>query len=314
MAKKAVLAGGSGFLGRTLASRLASKGWEVVILSRDPERILVPAPAAGAIRAVWWNAETAGGWRKELDGATAVVNLAGRSIHCVHTLENSAEILESRLNATQALGRALGMAKQPPAVWVQCSAAGYYGNAEDEVRDESAPPGRGFLAEVCRRWEEAANTVDLPGCRRVTLRLGVVLDRQAGALPVLTRLVRHYLGGPAGTGRQYFSWIHGEDAGSIFQEAIVRDDFTGVYNAAAPEPVRNRELMAELRRKLGRPWCPAAPAWVVRVAARRWLDTEPALVLQGQRLAPARLLAAGFEFKYPQLAAALADLLKTDGA
>ncbi|HVT73207.1 MAG TPA: TIGR01777 family oxidoreductase [Lacunisphaera sp.] len=309
MAKKAVLAGGSGFLGRALASRLAADGWEVVILSRAPEHILVPAPAAGAIRAVWWNAETAGGWRKELDGATAVVNLAGRSIHCVHTLANSAEIIESRLNATQALGRALALAKQPPATWVQCSAAGYYGNADDEVRDESAPPGRGFLAEVCRRWEEAAGAVDVPGCRRVTLRLGVVLDRHAGALPVLTRLVRHYLGGPAGTGRQYFSWIHGEDAGRIFQTVIERSDLAGVYNAAAPEPVRNRELMAALRRELGRPWCPAAPAWVVRLAARRWLDTEPALVLQGQRLAPTRLLAAGFEFKYPQLAPALADLL-----
>jgi uncharacterized protein (TIGR01777 family) len=309
MANKAVLAGGSGFLGRALAHRLAADGWEVVILTRDPDAFHPAANAAGAIRAVQWNGETAGAWRNELDGATALVNFAGRSINCLHTLENSREILESRINAVQALGRAVAMVRQPPAVWVQCSAAGYYGNAEADVREENAPAGRGFLAEVCRRWEEEFNALELPETRRVILRLGVVLDGAAGALPPLVGLVRRYLGGPAGSGRQYFSWIHRDDVVGIFLAALARTDCAGVFNATAPEPVTNRELMRALRAATGRPWCPPAPEFVVRLAAQYWLKTESSLILQGQRVVPARLLATGFEFKFPKLETALADLL-----
>lgn len=313
MAPKAVLAGGSGFLGRAVAGRLAADGWEVVVLTRDPDAFQFAGENAGAVRAVWWNGETAGSWRKELDGATALVNFAGRSINCVHTLEHTEEIVESRINAVRALGEAVGRVKQPPAVWVQCGAAGYYGNAGDDVREEHSQAGRGFLAEACRRWEQEFNALELPATRRVLLRLGVVLDRSAGALPVLVRLVRAYLGGTAGTGRQYFSWIHRDDAVAIFCGALTRPEWSGVYNASAPEPVTNRDLMAALRAAAGRPWCPTAPEWAVRFAAQHWLQTESSLILQGQRLAPTRLLAAGFAFKYPQLGAALADLLGPGG-
>lgn len=306
MANKAVLAGGSGFLGRALAQKLAADGWEVVILTRDPENF---PPREGAVRAVGWNGETAGTWRKELEGATALVNFTGRSINCVHSLENSNEILESRIQAVQALGSAVAKARQPPAVWVQCSAAGYYGNAGDDVRVEHSPAGRGFLAEVCRRWEEEFNQLELPETRRVVLRLGVVLGREAGALPPLVRLVRRYLGGAAGDGRQYFSWIHRDDLVRIFLAALAQPEFSGVYNACAPEPVTNDELMSSLRTAVGRPWCPPAPEFVVRLAARHWLKTDSSLILQGQRLEPARLLAAGFEFKYPVVSTAIRDLL-----
>ncbi len=306
MANKAVLAGGSGFLGRALAQRLAADGWEVVILTRDPDNF---PPREGAVRAVGWNGETAGGWRKELEGAAALVNFTGRSINCVHSLENSHEILESRINSIRALGAAVAKVRQRPAVWVQCSAAGYYGNAGDDVREENSMPGRGFLAEVCRQWETEFNQLELPGTRRVILRLGVVLDRQAGVLPPLLGLVREYLGGAAGNGRQYFSWIHREDMVRIFLAALTQPGFSGVYNACAPEPVTNDELMRRLRTAMGRPWCPRAPEFVVRWAARHWLKTESSLILQGQRVVPARLLAAGFAFKYGQLSAALADLV-----
>lgn len=299
---KVVLAGGSGFLGQALGHRLAAEGWEVVVLSRDP-RETTP------FREVLWNAETGGAWAAELEGAAAVVNLAGRSINCVHTLVNGREILDSRLNAVKALAKGYARARHPPPVWVQCSATGYYGNAGDRFCDESLAPGPGFLAETCRLWEGAFQAVDLPEVRRVILRIGVVLDAEHGALPVLTKLTRRFLGGPAGSGRQYLSWIHREDLLGIFEAALVRPELTGPYNACSPAPVTNAGFMRELRSALGRPWCPAAPEFVVRLVAGRLLGTDSTLALHGQRCRPGRLLAAGFNFNHPAVGAALHDLL-----
>ena len=314
MTQKAVLAGGSGFLGRALAQRLAADSWEVVILTRDPEACHILAHKDALIRAVYWNGETAGTWRKELEGAAALVNFTGRSINCVHTLENSREILESRINAVSALGQAVAKARQPPAVWVQCSATGYYGNTGDVVREENSPVGWGFLAEVCRQSEAVFNGLELPGTRRVVLRLGVVLGREAGVLPLLVRLVRRYLGGAAGSGRQYFSWIHRDDLIQIFLTVLAQPEFSGVYNACAPEPVTNDRLMRRLRAAVGRPWCPRAPEFIVRLVARHWLKTESSLVLHGQCAVPARLLAAGFKFDHPEIGGAIRDLLKNQSS
>ncbi len=302
MANKVVLAGGSGFLGQALARSLAADGWEVVVLSRDLR-------AAAPFREVLWNGETGGAWAAELEGAAAVVNLAGRSINCVHTLVNGREILQSRLNAVRALAKGYARAKNPPPVWVQCSATGYYGNAGDRFCDEALPSGPGFLAETCRQWEEAFHAVELPGVRRVVLRLGVVLDAEQGALPPLGKLTRRFLGGTAGTGRQYLSWIHRADLLGIFQAALTQPGLVGAYNACSPAPVTNAEFMRELRAVLGRPWCPPAPEFVVRLAAGRLLGIEPNLALHGQRCSPQRLQAAGVTFKYPAVGAALRDLL-----
>jgi hypothetical protein len=312
MTQKAVLAGGSGFLGRALTRRLAADGWEVVILTRDPEKNEIVDAASTSVRAVHWNGETAGGWRKELEGAAALVNFTGRSINCVHSLENSREILESRLNAVRALGRAVAMIKQPPAVWVQCSAAGYYGNAGDRFCEESLPPGPGFLAEVCRLWEESFAALDLPRMRRVVLRLGPVLDRKTGPLPAMLGMTRKFMGGAAGTGRQYISWVHRDDAVAMLAAASTQPELAGTYNACAPGPVTNMEFMRELRAAAGRPWCPPAPEFVVRYVAKNLFHTDGNLVLHGQRAVPTRLQAAGFQFKYGRLTAALADLV--DGA
>lgn len=302
MANKVVLAGGSGFLGQALGRKLAAGGWEVVVLSRDPRET---AP----FREVRWNAETGGAWAAELEGAAAVVNLAGRSINCVHTLANGREILESRLNAVKALARGYVRAKNPPPVWVQCSATGYYGNAGDRFCDETLAPGPGFLAETCRQWEGAFAALELPDVRRVVLRIGVVLDAEHGALPPLAKLTRRFLGGPAGSGRQYISWIHREDLLDVFQAVLTRPEFSGPYNACSPAPVTNTEFMRELRGVLGRPWCPAAPEFIVRLVAGRLLDTEANLALHGQRCSPARLQAGGVTFRHPAVGAALRDLL-----
>lgn len=305
---KVVLAGGSGFLGQALGRRLAAEGWEVVVLTRDAGRFAVPDDLP-ACRAVQWNAETGGAWAAELEGAAAVVNFAGRSINCVHTLEHSREILESRVNAVRALGKGWARAKHPPPVWIQCSATGYYGNAGDRFCDESLPSGPGFLAEVCRRWEEAFQAGELEGVRRVVLRLGVVLDRDHGALPPLVRLVRRFLGGAAGSGRQFISWVHRDDALAAFMAALTRPELGGVFNVCSPAPVSNAEFMRELRRVLGRPWAPPAPEFIVRLMAGPLMGVEANLALHGQRCTPQRLLAAGFAFRHPAVGAALRDLL-----
>jgi multiple antibiotic resistance protein len=181
---KVILAGGSGFLGRALGRALSAAGWEVVVLTRDTDRV-PPADDLPALRAVMWNGETGGAWAAELEGAAALVNLAGRSINCVHSLENSREILDSRLNAVKALAKGYARAKNPPPAWVQGSATGFYGNAGDRFCEEALPPGPGFLAEVCRRWEEAFAALDLPDVRRVVLRLGPVLDQKTGPFPAI---------------------------------------------------------------------------------------------------------------------------------
>jgi uncharacterized protein (TIGR01777 family) len=306
MSSKVVLAGGSGLLGRALARRLAGLGWEVVILSRSPRE-------EAAVREVMWNGETGGPWAAELDGAAALVNFAGRSLQCVFTLENSREILESRVNAVRTLGRAVAKCKQPPAVWVQCSGLGYYGATGLGLCDEDSPPGTDFLAEVCRRWEEALGALELAATRRVVLRFGPVLSRDGGAYPPLADLSRRFLGGFAGSGQQGFSWVHENDAIRALVQAVQRTDFTGAYNVCTPEPAINADFMHALRRSIGRPWAPPAPAFAVRLVARHLMAIDPQLILGGRACAPTRLLTQGFQFEFPELTGALRDLAKWQG-
>lgn len=305
---KVILAGGSGFLGRALGRALSAGGWEVVVLTRDTDRV-VPSDETPALRGVMWNGETGGAWAAELEGAAALVNLAGRSINCVHSLENSREILDSRLNAVKALAKGYARAKNPPPVWVQCSATGFYGNAGDRFCDESLPPGPGFLAEVCRRWEEAFAAVELPDVRRVVLRLGPVLDQKTGPFPAMLGLTRKFLGGAAGGGRQFLSWIHRDDAVAAFAAAVNRPEMSGVYNLNAPGAVTNAEFMRELRAAVGRPWVPPAPEFVVRFIAEHHFFTDGNLALHGQRCTPQKLLATGFKFAHPAVGGAIRDLL-----
>ncbi|MSU45741.1 MAG: TIGR01777 family protein [Lacunisphaera sp.] len=301
MVKKVILAGGRGFLGQALAHALAAEGREVVVLSRDPHN-------GTPFREVLWNGETGGAWAAELEGAAALVNLAGRSINCVHTMEHNREIVDSRLNAVRALAKGWKCAKNPPRVWVQCSATGFYGNAGDRFCEETLPPGPGFLAEVCRLWEEAFAALKLPDVRRVVLRLGPVLDRQTGPFPALLGLARKFLGGAAGSGRQFMSWVHRDDAVAMLAAAVAQPELAGTYNACAPGPVTNTEFMRELRAAMGRPWCPPAPEFVVRFVAENHFHTDGNLALHGQRCAPQKLLAAGFKFRHPVVGGAIRDL------
>jgi uncharacterized protein (TIGR01777 family) len=301
MKPRIVLAGGSGFLGQALARELVVKGCEVVVLSRGASR------DSKGIRQLHWDGTTVGEWVDSIEGAQAIVNLTGRSVNCRHTPQHRREIMDSRVDSVRVLGEAMKRWAQPPQVFVQASSLAIYGDPGDCWCDEDAPRAEGFSEEVCKRWEAEFEKIDSPGLRKVIMRIGIVLDADKGALPVLARLTRFFLGGRVGNGCQYISWIHVADLTRMFLEAIERSDLSGVFNATGPFPVTNAEFMRELRRALHRPWSPPVPAWATRIGAF-FMRTEPSLALTGRRCRSKRFLENGFHFEFPDLRRALADL------
>jgi uncharacterized protein (TIGR01777 family) len=298
---KLVIAGGSGFLGRALALAASGRGYEVVVLSRDAGAVV------GGARVVGWDGRRRGEWEKELEGAVAVVNLAGRNVNCRYTRAALAEIDGSRVEATRVLGDAMHRCVVAPQVWVQAGTLAIHGDAGDRWCDEEAPFGDGVPVRTARRWERAFLESPTPRTRRVLLRISFVLGRDEGALATMERVARWYLGGAVGSGRQFVSWIHVVDMTRVFLRAIEDETMRGVYVASSPEPVRNEEFMNRLRAVLGRPWAPRTPAWLVRLGCLL-MRTEPVLALSGRRGDPRRLEEAGFTFRFPTLREALADL------
>ena len=301
--KRIVIAGGSGFIGTALVREFSRKNYEAVVFTRSPRE------RSDGVREVGWDGKNPGGWIQFLDGAEAVINLAGKTINCPHTPENLRGITASRVDSVNAIAAAIGQVPVPPRVWVQASATGFYGDTRDERCDESAPNGTGSLAEICRAWEAACAAASLPRTRKVTLRIGFVLGREGGALPVLARLTRWFLGGAVGSGRQYISWIHLADLAAMFVAAVEDENLSGTFNAVAPNAVTNAEFMRELRRALHRPWSPPAPALAVKLGAK-WMGGEASLALISQWCLPKRFCEAGFPFQFPELALALRDLCR----
>jgi uncharacterized protein (TIGR01777 family) len=299
---RVVLAGGSGFLGRALAEAFARAGYEPVVLTRKVRR-----NGSSRARQILWDGRSVGEWARELEGAVAVVNLAGRGVDCRHTPGHRREIMESRLDSVGALGRAVAACAEPPAVFVQAASLAVYGDAGRHICEEDAPAGSGFPVEVCLRWEAAFDSLALPATRKVLLRIGFVLGRDGGALPRLARLTKLCLGGTLGDGRQYVSWLHVRDFCRLVLWCVERAEARGVYNATGPCPVTNAEFMCELRCALKRRWSPRVPAWLVRLGAFV-LRTEPGLALEGRRCLPERLVEEHFKFLYTNLESALADL------
>jgi uncharacterized protein (TIGR01777 family) len=301
MKPRVILAGGSGFLGQSLARGLLAKDYEVTVLGRGG------STWSSDMQHAHWDGRTLSGWAKLLDGAKAVVNLTGRSVNCRHTPENRREIMDSRVNSVRVIGDAISGCNQPPEVFVQSSSLAIYGDPGDRWCDEDAPQAEGFSEEVCKRWEDAFAKIRVPAMRKVVLRIGIALDADQGGLPVLARLTRLFLGGRVSHGRQYVSWIHIADLTRMFVEAIERPELAGVFNATGPNPVTNAEFMRELRRALHRPWSPAVPALATRIGAF-FMRTEPSLALTGRRCRPKRFLESGFHFEFPELRDALTDL------
>lgn len=296
---KIVVAGGSGALGRRLCADLASAGHEVVVLTRGRR----PGPH----RQVEWDGRTVGPWCEELEGS-AVVNLAGELVDRRPTKANTSLLTRSRVEPTRALVEASRRLHAPVPVWVQASTLAIYGDAGDVLLDESAPPADGppQMAGVARAWEAAVNGANAE--RIVVLRTGIVLDNDTPALDRLRSLARWGLGGRVGSGKQWVSWIHIDDWLSIVRTALAPEStIDGVVHATGPEPTRNEDLMSALRRSARRPAAPPTPEALVRVGAVL-LRTDPALALTGRRAVPARLLQTGFQFTFPNLDGALANL------
>lgn len=305
-----ILAGGTGFIGAALTPVLLDAGYDVTILTRDaaPRAQADGSLDAARIRHVQWDARTLGDWARELDGATAIVNLVGKSVDCRKTDLNKRIILQSRVNSVRVLGEACRLCQHPPTAWVQTSTAHIYGDTGDELLDESSPIGTGFAPDVGVAWEQALRESTPPQCRTVILRISFVLGRNGGPLHTLTRLARWFLGGRAGSGRQWISWIHEADLQAIILQAIADERMSGVYVVTSPNPVTNAEFMATLRKAVHRPWSPPVPAPIVRLGA--WiLRTDPELALLGRRCGPTRLLREGQEFQFPELTVAIKDLL-----
>jgi len=296
-----VIAGGSGFLGRALTEALTGAGHDGVVLTRRE------TGRSGPARAVRWKPDgTVGAWASALDGADAVVNLAGESIAAGRwTAARKRSILESRLRATRSLVGAIAGARRPPAAFVSASAQGYYGDHGDEEVTEKSAAGTDFMAEVCVRWEaEALKAADLT--RVVLLRTGLVLSASEGALPRMLLPFRLFGGGKLGSGRQYMSWIHWRDWVRAAQWLLDSGRTDGPLNVCTASPVTNGEFSTTLGHVLHRPsWLPT-PAFAIRTVVGEMAD---ALLFTSIRMVPRRLLDLGYRFRFPDLEGALRELL-----
>jgi uncharacterized protein len=306
-----VIAGGSGYLGLSLARHLEALGQPVTILSRR-------TPPGGLNHATW-DGRTLGNWTTALEGATAIVNLAGRTVDCIKTPDHCDEILRSRVESTRVLGQACRRLTSPPPVWVQMSTAHIYGDPPAARCDEDSPTGFGLAPTVGLAWEAEFARAVLPSQRSVVFRTGFVIGPPnlagAAALAKLGLLARLGLGGRAGAGTQGMSWLHAHDMNRLLTRAIDDASMSGVYNACSPNPVSQEDFMRALRPVAGGLGAAgvALPAfeWMVRCAAPLFLRTDPELALYGRYVIPARLQALGFDFAFPRLHEALADIYST---
>jgi len=300
MAKRVIISGAAGFIGRALCRALRGD-YEVIALSRDALR------AAGTIgqwaMVLEWDARTAGAWARQVEGAHAVINLAGESLAGGRwTQAKRASIVQSRTNSAGAIVDAVSGAKIKPAVIIQASGVGFYGLRGDELLTEDSGVGSGFLADVCRRTEAMAARVERSGVRYVAIRSGVVLAREGGALPRFILPYRFFVGGSLGRGRQWLSWISREDEVRAIRFLMENPNLSGAFNLAAPNPVTMRRFSQVLGRVLGRPAWTMVPAFVLRLVFGQMADE---VLLASQKAIPKRLIEAGFTFQYPHLQAAL---------
>ena len=299
---KVIIFGGTGFLGRSLSNHLADRGYECVQVARH-------RPPPNRHRFVAWDGVTVGAWAAELEGARAIVNLAGRTVDCIKTPDHQDEILRSRVDSCRAIGAALRATKGRPPVWVQMSTAHIYGDPPKQVMTEDSAFGYGLAPTVGKAWEKAYLDNLPEGMRDVRLRTSFVVGRGGGALEALRRITRMGLGGTAGGGTQGMSWLHEFDMNEIFRSAIEDESFVGPYIASAPEPVSNETFMRELRLAMGVPFGLPAPEMAIRFGATYFFRTDPELVLYGRYVVPRRLLDEGFRFRYSDVRTAFSDLV-----
>ncbi len=296
---KIVVAGASGFLGKALIASL--KGHEVIALVRHGE------PVPGAVPVVW-NGLKIGPWEEHVDGADAVINLAGAPVTKRWTDEYKKEIKESRVQSTYVLGQAIEGAEKPPKVWINASAVGYYGSRGAEMLDEGSSAGTDFLAEVCQAWENALAAETLPNTRRVALRTGIVLGKGGGALQPMLKATKLFLGGRIGDGHQWMPWIHLDDYTGMVHW-LLDHDVQGPVNACGIAPCINETFMANLRKVVGRPPAPPVPTFALNLMGKL-TGPEPEVALASARVMPKAAQSAGFKWKHPALEEALRSIVR----
>ncbi|KOR36283.1 MULTISPECIES: thylakoid membrane protein ThyD [Planktothricoides] len=306
---KVAITGATGFVGTRLVEKLHGQGDRLVVLTRNRDRALRVFPSKNFpnVEFVTYTPQQSGEWQGAIAGCDAVVNLAGAAIAEERwTAQRKQEILNSRKLGTQKIVEAIAKASPQPKVLVNASAIGYYGTSETATFDETSNPGNDFLAQVCQDWENEAQKVKETGTRLVIIRTGIVLG-MGGALAKMLTPFQLFAGGPIGSGRQWFSWIHRDDLVSLIMASLQRSDLAGVYNGTAPNPVRMNELCQGLGQVMHRPsWLP-----VPDFALQLLLGDGAKVVLEGQKVLPQRTLASGFEYQYPGLKSALEEILSS---
>lgn len=308
---KVAITGATGFVGSRLVERLHAEGHHILVLTRHPDRAqrVFPAQAYPKLEIVAYTPKASGEWQKAISGCDGVVNLAGAPIAEERwTPERKREILESRQLGTQKIVEAIAQANPKPAVLVNSSAIGYYGTSETATFDESSRAGNDFLAQVCQTWEAEAQKVKDAGTRLVIIRTGIVLG-MGGAIAKMLLPFKLYAGGPIGSGRQWFSWIHRDDLVNLIVQALTRSEMEGVLNATAPNPVRMSEFSHIMGEVMHRPsWLP-----VPDFALELLLGDAAKVVLEGQQVLPKRPQEYGFNYQYPTVKPALEDILENAG-
>ena len=299
---KILIAGGTGFIGKAMLRAWASEH-ELAVLTRNPARAQPSLPEG--VRTVGWDGATLGDWTQSLEGVDALINLAGEPIAQRWTPAVKQRLWDSRVKTTELLAQAVQQAATPPRVLLQASAIGIYDQNPDTVADESRPPGSGFLADLGKAWEAAAQPVQERGVRLCLMRIGVVLGEGGGALERMLTPFKLGVGGPIGSGRQWLSWIHLDDVVGAAAFLLNRAELSGAFNFTAPTPVTMNEFARTLGRVLLRPAVFRAPAFALRLM----LGEGAEFLLQGSRVLPQRLQEAGYAFRYPTLEAALRNLL-----
>ena len=305
---KVAVTGATGFVGSRLVQRLHDAGHQIKILTRNPERArkVFPESAFGQVEIVSYTPQTSGSWQAEISGCDGVINLAGEAISERWTPERKQEIMDSRVVGTEKLVEAIAKADIKPKVLVSASAVGFYGTSESAEFYETSEPinKQDFLSQVCQKWEQAADKVTACGTRLVIMRIGIVLG-MGGAIAKMITPFRLYAGGPMGSGKQWFSWVHRDDLVSLFIQGLTDEKMSGVYNGTAPHPVRMSELCDVLGKVMNRPsWLPV-PDFVIETL----LGDGAVVVLEGQKVLPERTQSTGFSYAYPKVEPALREIV-----
>src|SRR6185437_2460926 len=301
--KKIILAGGNGYLGGVLTDYYKDMATEIIILSRREKQ------TQQNIRTVVWDGKSRGKWAAELVNADILINLCGKNVNCRYTEKNKSEIISSRVLPTELLGMVIHDMFEPPKLWINVTSATIYRHAEDRPQDEETGEiGQGFSVDVCKAWETAFNKYDTPKTRKLTLRMGIVLGRHCSVFPRLLNLVKIGIGGMQGNGCQYVSWIHEHDASRATEWLADRSELQGVFNCAAPYPVKNAGLMRLIQKGHGIPFGLPAPKWLLEIGAIV-IGTETELILKSRWVVPKRLLDSGFEFQFETAGEAVKEIL-----